>query len=170
MVQSASVLLSLLLAPSAWAQDAEWPAFDAALVDACLAGKTGVAREACIGVSAAGCMAEEGGQTTAGTSYCLGQEYELWDGKLNDAYTALMAQAEATDAEMKTLGSAAPEQVPPLRDMQRNWIGFRDAACDFERSQWGGGTGGGPASVQCALTLTARQTFWLQDYLHEAAE
>ena len=41
--------------------------------------------------------------------------------------------------------------------MQRKWIDFRDAACAFEASKWGGGTGGGPAATQCHLTLTAQQ-------------
>jgi uncharacterized protein YecT (DUF1311 family) len=46
--------------------------------------------------------------------------------------------------------------------MQRAWIGYRDAACAYEESQWGGGTGGGPASVDCAMRLTARQALALE--------
>nr|WP_281390454.1 lysozyme inhibitor LprI family protein [Paracoccus amoyensis] len=97
-------------------------------------------------------------------SMCLGQEYDIWDAKLNEAYQSLLSDAEATDKEMAELGSAAEKQVPHLRDMQRNWIAFRDAACGYERSRWGGGTGGGPAATECMMRLTAQQFFWLQKY------
>ena len=49
-----------------------------------------------------------------------------------------------------------------LRAMQRAWIGFRDATCDYERSLWGGGTGGGPATAACLMRMTGEQTLYLE--------
>ena len=49
--------------------------------------------------------------------------------------------------------------------MQRAWIGYRDAACAYEASQWGGGTGAGPAAVGCMMTLTGRQALALEEKL-----
>ena len=46
--------------------------------------------------------------------------------------------------------------------MQRAWIGWRDATCDYERAQWGGGTGGGPATVACLMRLTGEQALYLE--------
>ena len=40
-----------------------------------------------------------------------------------------------------------------LRDMQRAWITFRDAKCDWETVQWGGGTGAGPARLSCLMHI-----------------
>lgn len=156
----AALALVLMAAPAA-AQDA--PSFDAAPVLACLDGN-GTA-ETCAGLAAAACMEGEGGQTTVGMGFCLGAERDFWDARLNTAYGAVMTRAEAGDASAG--GPVAITQATGLRDMQRAWITFRDAACTFEATRWGGGTGANPAATQCALTLTARQTQWLQDYLVE---
>lgn len=104
------------------------------------------------------------GYTTVGMSECVNSEYQFWDRRLNQTYQTVLSDAEKMDQEMADLGSAAEKQVPYLREMQRNWIAYRDAACQFERSRWGGGTGGGPASANCMLRLTADQVFWLQQY------
>jgi len=135
-----------------------------AATESCLSAADGAARRDCIGAAAAACMADTpGGSSTAAMSGCLDSEYRYWDGALNDAYGALMAQYEANDAEAKAGGWNAPEQVPALKAMQRAWITYRDARCDFERAKWGGGTGGGPATVQCLMQTTAEQTLLLRD-------
>jgi uncharacterized protein YecT (DUF1311 family) len=72
---------------------------------------------------------------------------------------------EATDAELKELGLAEPSTSAALRDMQRTWIAYRDAACAYERSQWGGGTGGGPATADCLMRMTAAQALALEQRL-----
>ena len=107
-----------------------------------------------------GAIAESGGQVsfTCVATDPAGRVY------LNAAYAQLLAEAEGTDAEMKTLGSAAPAQVPALREMQRSWIAFRDAACGYEASRWGGGSGAGPAASACVMELTARQALRLIAY------
>ncbi|MEP2532818.1 lysozyme inhibitor LprI family protein [Shimia sp.] len=117
----------------------------------------------CIGESANLCMAQtEGGWSTVGMSGCFDREWQYWDTRLNAAYKNVRAIRRATDAEMKDLGSAAPSQAEALKLMQRGWISYRDATCDYERSLWGGGTGGGPATVSCHMFLTARQALYLE--------
>lgn len=163
-----AVVLALLLAGPAAAQDAGQdgpPPFDAGPLMACLEGDAPA--DSCIGLAATACMEGPDGQTTVGMGFCLGAERDFWDDRLNTAYGEVMGRAEATDAEMADLGSAAAPQAPALREMQRRWIAYRDAACEYEAVRWGGGTGAGPASAQCALTLTARQALWLDDYLVE---
>lgn len=111
----------------------------------------------------------EGGDTTVGTSACLGRELDWWDGRLNAAFARLKAGTEAFDAEMAGLGSAAESQTDALVAMQRAWMGFRDAACVYEMAKWGGGTGGGPASMACALALTAEQALRLEADLEDGS-
>ncbi|TJZ93887.1 DUF1311 domain-containing protein [Paracoccus gahaiensis] len=159
-----AVALALLLAGPAAAQDGP-PPFDAGPLTACLEGDAPA--DSCIGLAATACMEGADGQTTVGMGFCLGAERDLWDDRLNTAYGALMERAQATDAEMTGLGSSAAPQAPALREMQRDWIAYRDAACEYEAVRWGGGTGAGPAAAQCALTLTARQALWLGGYLVE---
>ncbi len=125
----------------------------------------------CAGSAANYCMeATEGGMSTVGMSNCLGLELEDWDRRLNKSYGVLMARLKAQDEELAELGSAAPKQAPALRDMQRAWITFRDRACDYERTKWGGGTGGGPATLSCHLNQTARQTLALEADLNAYGE
>ncbi|SMP30628.1 lysozyme inhibitor LprI family protein [Shimia sagamensis] len=117
----------------------------------------------CIGSSANLCMeTTEGGWSTYGMSHCLDQERQYWDDRLNAAYKNVRTKRKATDTEMAELGSAAPSQGDALKKMQRAWIAYRDATCDYERSLWGGGTGGGPATVSCLMYLTAEQALYLE--------
>lgn len=98
-----------------------------------------------------GCLhGSAGGYTTVGMSECVNSEYQFWDRRLNQTYQSVLSDAEKMDQEMADLGSAAEKQVPYLREMQRNWIAYRDAACQFERSRWGGGTGAArPRPIAC---------------------
>lgn len=106
----------------------------------------------CVGQSADACIdASVGGETTIGMGGCLDEERKFWDARLNATYRQLIAQhgdnAILTDR---------------LRDMQRIWITYRDARCDYELVQWGGGTGGGPALIACLMKATAEQTLILE--------
>ena len=151
-------MVLLALAGPVAAQDL---VFSAAITESCLA--SGEA-EACVGEAAVACMEQsDGGQTTVGMGGCLDKELTYWDGQLNAAYRAVMARAKAVDAEMQDLGATVSSQAKALLAMQRAWIVFRDEKCSYERSQWGGGTGGGPATLDCLMQETARQTFYLRD-------
>ncbi|MEQ9693654.1 lysozyme inhibitor LprI family protein [Shimia sp. SDUM112013] len=125
----------------------------------------------CIGASANACMAATSdGGTTVGMGGCLEQERAYWDARLNTAYGTVRSAAMALDAEMQEIGSSAPSQAEALKQMQRAWITYRDATCDYERSLWGGGTGGGPATVACHMTLTATQALYLEAQAREDAQ
>ncbi len=95
---------------------------------------------------------------------CLDYELSYWDDRLNASYRALRAKERASDADWA--GSpGAVSKADALRDMQRAWIPLRDATCDYERSQWGGGTGGGPATLACLLRMTGGQTLYLEQMM-----
>ncbi|WP_295048729.1 lysozyme inhibitor LprI family protein [uncultured Paracoccus sp.] len=154
---------AVLAASPVVAQDApEWPTFDATRIDACLEGAQTANPDApdhaaCIGAASGPCIDSPDGDSTVAMSWCLSEELAVWDRKLNDSYAHVLAGAKATDAEMAEMGSAAAQQEPLLRQMQRDWMAFRDSACSYEGSRWGGGTGAGPAGVECSLRLTAQQ-------------
>lgn len=150
-----ALALALMLLPvNAMAQEL---VFDIAPVEACIRAGGG---EGCAGEASGACMeATPGGETTVGMVGCLDRERAHWDGWLNAVYQQLYAKLAVQDAQAD---SYAPKQAVALRDMQRAWIGFRDAKCGFEASQWGGGTGAGPAAVGCHLHETARQMLYLQ--------
>lgn len=142
------------------------PIYSADILPVCLSNHTGQ-ETTCIGKAAEACMATFGGMTTVGMGTCLHEELLQWDAMLNVTYQRLMAQEKATDAEMKTYGANEPSRAEPLREMQRAWIPYRDAQCDYERAQWGTGTGGGPAYAGCMMRATAEQTLVLQRFLGE---
>ena len=158
----AALLLLLLATPAVAQQDLP---FDPAPILACLEGDG--EDEDCVGLGATACMEAEGGSSTVGMGLCIGAEREWWDARLNDRYAQVLARAKSADADLTAMGSPVARQEPALRDMQRAWIKYRDAACNYEASRWGGGTGAGPAGGQCALDLTARQAIHLDGFLQE---
>lgn len=145
--------IAITLASGAMAQDLVFSPQDT--LD-CIA--SGQPMEGCVGASAEACV-EVNGYATVVESACYSREAEWWDGRLNAVYREVMRQSREMDSEN---GSYAPSQAEALRDMQRAWIGYRDATCSFEASQWGGGTGAGPAYNACILRLTADQVIYLE--------
>lgn len=161
-IGGATVLLStiLFLGAPAEAQDL---VFDESLVSACLAAAdVDPAGRSCVGQAAEACTEmTPGGLSNAGIGRCTNAELQVWDDALNAIYKEIRASAEQNDKDLDELGSAAPRQVPALRDMQRAWIAYRDQRCAYEASLWGGGSGAGPAAISCALALTAEQALYL---------
>ncbi|MEM6275794.1 MAG: lysozyme inhibitor LprI family protein [Pseudomonadota bacterium] len=104
-----------------------------------------------------------GGYTTVAVSRCLDLEFQYWDTELNAAYRAALATAKSIDAEGSIGPRGRANAEENLRAMQRAWIPYRDARCDFESSKWGGGSGGGPATIGCLMQETARQTLILRE-------
>ena len=125
--------------------------FSTAAVDQCLAtGQT----ETCVGRSSDACEAASPfGGTTAGMIDCMSRETAYWDGALNYYYQ-----------ELRQRGGLPAEK---LRDMQRNWISFRDSACAFEASLYEGGTMAGIVHSSCLLSQTGRQTLYLKSYYED---
>lgn len=155
-------LLAALLTAGTAAAAQEVP-FSSAATASCVAAQTAPeGKRGCLGLSAQQCMAAPGGSTTIGMIGCLDAERAYWDGRLNHAYQAVRAEVQASDAQLDAMGSGAPRMAVALRDMQRAWIAYRDAVCHFERSQWGGGSGGGPAAVSCLMRLTGQQAIYLE--------
>ncbi len=144
------LLGALLFAAPAQAQDLS---FSPVHTEACLQEAVGRGeRLDCIGASANQCMQDTaGGETTVGMGGCLDRERDFWDGRLNAAYQQLLSQQRSD-----------PAMLDALRGMQRAWISYRDARCDYEYVQWGGGTGGGPAILACLMQATAEQVFVLE--------
>ena len=155
----AALLTFALLAGSAAAQEITYS--DEATATCLAEAEEFTDTSACIGLSANLCMEGPGGYSTYGMGGCLDRELSFWDDLLNENYRARMVQAKAADADYADHEPALPKQAEALRDMQRAWITFRDAACDYERSQWGGGTGAGPATLACLMQLTGEQALRL---------
>lgn len=150
------VLITALFGPPLSAQDLQ---FDRTAAEICLhAASDRAEAHDCIGRAASACMAQPMGETTVGMGFCLDSELSLWDEMLNAAYRARRADYEARDTGRI---EGAPPLADTLRDMQRQWIGFRDARCSFEAAQWHGGTGAGPALLGCMLQVTAEQALYL---------
>jgi len=147
------------------------PIFSSAPTEDCLAEAaaeapdfSGFGAMACAGRAAQDCIMQENGETTLGMMQCFESEWNFWDDKLNAAYAQRLASAKTDDADMASMMASPMFLVDSLRDMQRAWITFRDATCTFERAQWMGGTGGGPASAACLMRETARQALKLEGW------
>jgi uncharacterized protein YecT (DUF1311 family) len=160
------MILWLAAAGTGWADE---PVFDPVHTETCLSNSGGVEGPPtdCVGQSADICMSSALGSTTAGMNLCLEAEWQWWDARLNRTYRALMEEHRKTDVEMAGTGATVPSMAQALQAMQRAWIPFRDARCDYQMAQWGGGTGGGPALVGCLMAETGRQALYLEAQLGE---
>ncbi|MCA1776405.1 MAG: lysozyme inhibitor LprI family protein [Paracoccaceae bacterium] len=111
----------------------------------------------CIGQAASRCMTlSPSGDTTSGMNGCLALELDWWDAKLNTEYKRLMSEITEFD------NAAGFSVADGLRDMQRAWIGYRDAICGFEAAQYGTGTLGSTITYDCLMQKTAEQALYLQ--------
>ena len=92
--------------------------------------------------------------------HCIDAEWQFWETRLNDSYAALKAVEDARGAD----------RAAALVAMERGWIAFRDARCDYDRLTNGRGTGGAIAEPLCRLNETARQVILLDAYRRDRGE
>lgn len=94
-------------------------------------------------------------QTQFEINACAGIEYRNADNRLNQVYQQLLPNL-AADRKQKLILA------------QRAWINFRDANCEFERSQFEGGTMAPAAQAGCLAQLTKTRTEQLEQYIESA--
>ncbi|RVT85611.1 DUF1311 domain-containing protein [Rhodobacteraceae bacterium CCMM004] len=88
-------------------------------------------------------------------TWCAEQDYLRADAELNAAYAAAVAAARQMDAAG---GAGAVPVAEMLRDAQRAWIPFRDAACAAEAQVARGGSIMGQITHQCLARVTRGRT------------
>ncbi|MFD1795796.1 lysozyme inhibitor LprI family protein [Paracoccus aurantiacus] len=163
-----------LLVCAAASAGAQEPSADTSLVEACLdnisiaqADGVDAKPQDCIGLSANACMAQPGGDSTASMISCTSGEIDFWDRQLNESYQALLTEAKAwkPSGDPRVTPDMAPEKV--LRQMQRDWIAYRDSSCDWASRPWEGGSIIGVIRAGCLLDATAEQAIRLRGRLIE---
>lgn len=156
-----AVILLTFWGPPVFAQDG--PVYDPKVLSDCIAQAPLIVDEAaCVGLGADACIETEAGSSTVGLGYCYQAELADWDARLNETYQLLLTQQAALHAELQDYRPGFPDPLAQMRQMQRAWIAYRDAACDWEALQWSGGTGTGPAVAECLMRLTADQAIFLK--------
>lgn len=139
---------------------------DTQALDQCLAdGASDGARLDCAGSALPACLAyaEERHPDMHPVDrelHCIDAEWQFWETRLNDGYAALKAVEDARGAD----------RAAALVAMERGWIAFRDARCDYDRLTNGRGTGGAIAEPLCRLNETARQVILLDAYRRDRGE
>ncbi|MBD2682147.1 MULTISPECIES: lysozyme inhibitor LprI family protein [Nostoc] len=91
-------------------------------------------------------------QTQVEINQCSNLSYQNADKKLNAAYQKLVPKLDRTRKQK-------------LIAAQQAWIKFRDASCEFERSEYEGGTIAPSIYLGCLENLTKERTQQLQEYL-----
>ena len=92
----------------------------------------------------------EGNGSQAEATGCARREYEAADAELNRVYGRLSA---ALDAEDRAL----------LKASELNWIKYRDSNCEFESSQYKGGTMRPMIEAFCLARVTKARTAELKE-------
>ncbi|MBC1240607.1 lysozyme inhibitor LprI family protein [Nostoc sp. 2RC] len=91
-------------------------------------------------------------QTQLEINQCTNLSYQNADKKLNAAYQKLLPKLDRTRKQK-------------LITAQQAWIKFRDASCEFERSQYEGGTIAPAIYLGCLENITKERTQQLEEYL-----
>lgn len=94
-------------------------------------------------------------QTQVEMTTCSGAAFKAADTELNAAYKAAMATMKAWDADLDPADQGAAEA---LRDAQRAWIPYRDAACGAEGFFYLGGSMESMVVTDCLTRLTRERT------------
>ena len=151
-----ALILGLGWAAPLMAQDL---AIDGHRIDRCIAVQD---QMFCVGLEAQDYIDRNGSGADMVIAACRLAEADFWDGALNEAYGHLLHLAREKEAE--DLGYDAGALTAALRDMQRGWIAYRDAACAHATALAKPfGTAAGPAFADCKMQETARQYFVLRD-------
>lgn len=146
-----SELLALTLAFSVQKSPPADAHSDEARLNACLA--QAEFAESCIGVVSNACQNNPGGSTTYGMMECERRENELWDQRLNAAYSQMreiMREREQSSRRDALLAA------------QRLWLQYRDAECEQRGLAYEGGTMMGVIHNSCFNAFTAQRALELE--------
>lgn len=103
--------------------------------------------------------------STVALKFCAGEDLDRADAELNATWKKVMAHARAADADW--LPEGLPSRVDLLRDAQRKWIAYRDAACEADATKAYGGTAQTLILVICLTNKTQQRTIDLRSYMAE---
>ena len=97
--------------------------------------------------------------------FCASQAYEEADAELNQVYRLAIARAKVFDEEVAVLDQTGPITLEvALRQSQRDWIAFRDSACEAEAVIFRGGTGAPVVGTICLARRTVERTEELRTF------
>jgi uncharacterized protein YecT (DUF1311 family) len=102
---------------------------------------------------------------------------ESCDGNTYETAVCLLRVLKKVDTELNTVYQKSlkvakdpytPADVANLKDAERKWIAYRDAACKAERGLWGLGTGAPAIHSICLIRITKERIAALKEaYLME---
>lgn len=148
----AGLMVLMVLAAPAMAQNRDSLSVDASIVETCVADTSPAdLSPPCIGSASRQCQQAPGGETTVGIATCAMSEHAAWDAVLNREYKAVRAHYGADRTAADSLLAA-----------QRAWIGWRDAECAFQHDRYGGGSMRTIAAANCRMGMTARRALELR--------
>jgi uncharacterized protein YecT (DUF1311 family) len=124
-------------------------------MEACLQAATeqGERADRCVGAVQDPCLEEAGGVTYTMIE-CTAREHAFWDALLNQSYGELRAIEEASGGT-------------ELRDLQRQWLKWREADCAWAASGFEGGTFANFVANECFSRSTARRALDLSNSIEE---
>ncbi len=95
----------------------------------------------CIGVASEACQHDPQMGSTKGLTDCARREMAVWDDMLNSHYQELREKLSRT-------GKLS------LRNIQREWIQWRDVKCELPYSLFEGGSIASPMAADCLMQAT----------------
>ncbi|MEP3297250.1 MAG: lysozyme inhibitor LprI family protein [Pseudoruegeria sp.] len=91
---------------------------------------------------------------------CQNEILTWWDAKLNEVYKEKIALQKTYDVDRS---DGYYEDL--LRNMQRVWVPFRDAACNYLAHGQPSGSGATNDEIDCKILKTTEQIYFIQNPL-----
>ena len=95
-------------------------------------------------------------QSQMAMNVCANKDYEREDARLNKSYKELITKLD-------------DDRRGQLKEIQLAWIKFRDLQCDYDSSQYEGGTMYSFVRSSCLLQMTRQRNKDLKAMLEEAS-
>jgi len=152
----AAVVVCVLAALPARAQDDKPDPGDAAAMQKCIETKTGRnwAWESCVGTVSEPCIKDEMAMPPSEIMACYERERLVWDSILNDSFRRLRTKLD-------------DKQVRKMREMQRAWIASRDKTCSFIYDYFQGSMANTMIAA-CQTRETGRRALFLLGFADDA--
>ncbi|WP_233417267.1 lysozyme inhibitor LprI family protein [Halovulum marinum] len=164
MLRTTLAILALSAAPIVTAAPAAASDIDIRAIDQCAnAANSMVELEACIHWPVDACQKAASNRGADSGSGCIGRIARYWDERLNLQYETLEGLEEVRTLENPRAATSGQEAA--LLEMQRAWLDFRDAACGYHQMDYS--RGAEAAHAHCMAVLTARQAFYLEEYVRD---
>ncbi|WP_440957271.1 lysozyme inhibitor LprI family protein [Oceanicaulis sp. LC35] len=146
-----AILIAMVLTEGEPVRDRTPSQIDFSRIETCL--HEAETPQSCVGVVETACYEEPGGYSTHGIMECGRREYEIWNGRMEQAYADLLFMTQDRNQQARH---------DALQSAQTLWTEYRAMECEQRALTFEGGSMMGVIRSGCTNELTAFRAIALE--------